>query len=410
MVGVCFYFQIHQPFRLRENYSFFDIGVNHFYEDAEKNAMICRKVSQKSYLPANRIILELIRRFEGKFRVAFSISGVALEQFELYMPEVISSFQELAKTGCVEFLCETYYHSLAFLFSKKEFKEQVLLHKKKIEQLFGKKPVTFRNTELIYSNELASFIEKMGFKTIIAEGADQILGWRSPNFLYRPINSYKINLLLKNYRLSDDIAFRFSNREWSEWPLTAEKYSVWLHSLAGQAEIINLFMDYETFGEHHWEDTGIFNFLFKLPEEILKHPDFIFVTPSEVEKYFTPVSKIDAPYYISWADLERDLTAWMGNPIQNEALRFVYSLEKDLNKLKDPELYHVWRKLQTSDHFYYMCTKWFSDGDVHKYFNPYKSPFDAYIIYTNVLNDLYETIKEKLALKRKKDVRKKISV
>jgi alpha-amylase len=396
MTGICFYFQVHQPFRLRKDYSFFQIGVDHFYEDSEANAAICRKVAEKCYLPANAVMLDLIRRNNGKFRIAYSISGVALEQFELYAPEVIRSFQELARTGCVEFISETYYHSLAFLFSEREFRDQVFLHRKKIKELFGVVPTTFRNTELIYSNELARAVDAMGFKTILAEGADQVLGWRSPNFLYKPAGGYKLNLLLKNYRLSDDIAFRFSNRDWPEYPLTAEKYASWIHALAGQAETVNLFMDYETFGEHQWADTGIFDFMRALPDAIHRHPDFRFVTPSEVSGFCSPVAKVDVPYFISWADVERDLTAWLGNPIQDEAIRLVYEIERQIRAVKDPDLHHVWRKLQTSDHFYYMCTKWFSDGDVHKYFNPYATPFDAYVAYTNVLNDLAATVESRI--------------
>ena len=394
MVSVCCYFQIHQPFRLKQDYSFFDIGINHFYEDEKTNRKICNKVSRKSYIPTNKIMLELINKFEGRFKVAYSISGIALEQFEKYNPEVIDLFQQLADTGCVEFINETYHHSLSFIYSRKEFKYQIIKHKEKIKELFNQTPTTFRNTEMIYNNDLAKFIEEMGFKIILADGADQVLGWRSPNFLYQPIGCYKLNLLLKNYKLSDDIAFRFSNRSWSEYPLTADKFAHWIHNVNGSGEIINLFMDYETFGEHQWEDTGIFNFLRAFPQKILNHPDFQFITPSEVSEYYTPVAKIDVPHYISWADIERDLTAWIGNSMQNSALEMAYELEHEILSSEKPELINVWRKLQTSDHFYYMCTKWFSDGDVHKYFNPYQSPFDAYISYINVLNDLKTSLKE----------------
>ncbi|MBN2542837.1 glycoside hydrolase family 57 protein [bacterium] len=388
MVSVCLYFQVHQPFRLRKDYSFFDIGVNHFYEDEAVNREICNKVSQKCYLPANEVMFQLINKFEGKFKVAYSITGIALEQFEKYNPEVIDSFKRLASTGCVEFINETYYHSLSFIYSRAEFKRQVQMHRKKIIELFNQKPQTFRNTELIYNNELGKFIENMGFKTILTEGADHILSWRSPNFLYQPIDCYKLTVLLKNYKLSDDIAFRFSNRDWDEFPLTADKYASWLHNISGSGEIINLFMDYETFGEHQWLDTGIFAFLNALPGEILRHPDFQFINPSEARKFYTPVAQLDVPYYISWADVERDLTAWIGNPLQNSAIEMAYSLEKKILATRDPDLISIWRKLLVSDHFYYMCTKWFSDGDVHKYFNPFNSPYDAYLVYTNVLNDL----------------------
>jgi alpha-amylase len=348
----------------------------------------------------NLLLLELIERFKGKFKVAFSITGAAIEQLSRFNPDVITLFQRLADTGCVEFINETYYHSLAFLFSKTDFKKQVQKHKKTTKDLFQQESTTFRNTELIYNNELARFIEEMGYTTILAEGADHILGWRSPNFLYQPKECYKLNLLMKNYKLSDDIAFRFSNRGWEEYPLTAEKYAGWIHSISGNGEIINLFMDYETFGEHQWQDTGIFDFMRKLPELVLRHPDYQFINPREAHLHYTPIAKIDVPSFISWADIERDLTAWLGNPMQNSASEMVYKLEEDVMKTHDEDIISVWHKLLTSDHFYYMCTKWFSDGDVHKYFNPYDTPFDAYIIYMNVFNDLKETVKQRLKEKR----------
>src|SRR3989339_496458 len=385
MVSLCFYFQVHQPFRLRKNYSFFDIGTNHLYEDD----------AEKCYIPMNPLLLELIERYQGKFKVSFSISGCALAQFEKYNPKVLELFQKLAKTGCVEFINETYYHSLSFIFSKDEFKQQALLHRNRVRELFNQTPATFRNTELIYNNDVARLVEELGYRTILAEGADQVLGWRTPNFMYQPVGCYKLNLLMKNYKLSDDIAFRFSNRGWEQWPLSAEKYASWLHSISGNGELINLFMDYETFGEHQWADTGIFNFMRALPAAVLKHPDYHFITPREAHLHYTPVSKIDCPHVMSWDDVERDLTAWLGNPLQNSAIEMAYSLEKRVKKSKDPDLVNVWRKLLTSDHFYYMCTKWFSDGDVHKYFNPYESPYDAYVVYMNILNDLMETLKQR---------------
>jgi alpha-amylase len=240
----------------------------------------------------------------------------------------------------------------------------------------------------------------MGYRTILAEGADHILGWRSPNFLYQPKDCYKIALLLKNYRLSDDIAFRFSNRDWHEYPLTADRYAQWIHNTAGNGEIINLFMDYETFGEHQWQDTGIFEFMRVLPEKILAHKDFQFITPRQACDFASPVAHVDCPYFCSWADIERDLTAWLGNPLQDAASESVYALEKEVKRTKDHDIINTWRKLLTSDHFYYMCTKWFSDGDVHKYFNPYASPYDAFVVYMNVLNDLQETVKNRLPKKR----------
>ncbi len=381
------YFQVHQPFRLRR-YGVFDIGNNHDYFDEKKNREVCRKVAKKCYLPANATILELIRNTNGRFRCAFSITGVALEQFEKYAPEVLESFKELAKTGHVEFLSETYYHSLSYLYSKEEFKKQVMIHRKKIKQLFGQTPTIFRNTELIYNNELAKFIEGMGYKGILAEGADHILGWRSPNFLYTPVTCSKIKLLLKNYKLSDDIAFRFSNRGWKEWPLTAEKYTHWINSINGNGETVNLFMDYETLGEHQWEDTGIFEFLRHFPYRVLEHPDNNFKTPSEVVRAYQPKAELDIHSFISWADIERDLSAWLGNQMQQSSIKELYMLEKAVIGSKDRQLVDDWRKLQISDHFYYMCTKWFSDGDVHKYFNPYDSPYESFIAFMNILNDI----------------------
>ena len=386
MPSVCFYFQVHQPLRLRP-YTFFDIGRSHDYEDEAKNRDILNKVAQKCYLPANEILLQLLREYRGEFRVAFSVSGVALDQFEKYNPAVLDSFRRLAETGHVEFLNETYYHSLSFLYSEREFRQQVQLHKERIKSLFGLTPRTFRNTELIYNNDLGRLIEKMGYATILAEGADHILGWRSPNFVYQPAGCVKLKLLLKNYRLSDDVAFRFSNRSWAEWPLTAEKFAQWIHQINATGETINLFMDYETFGEHQWSDTGIFEFLKVIPRELLRHPDFRFQTPSEVSASYSPVAQLDIPNFVSWADVERDLTAWLGNNMQKDAIEALYRLEFAVKRKKDPGLLRTWRQLQTSDHFYYMCTKWFADGDVHKYFNPYASPYDAYINYMNILAD-----------------------
>jgi len=301
MPSVCCYFQVHQPCRHR-HFTFFDINQGCQYEDEEKNVQILNKVAEKCYLPTNRIMLELIRKFKGDFRIAFSITGIAIDQMEKYNPKVLDSFKRLADTGCVEFLSETYYHSLAFLFSKQEFKEQVDLHRQKIKDLFGQTPKTFRNTELVYNNEIAKVVEKMRYKVILAEGADHILGWRSPNYIYQPSGCLKVKLFLKNYKLSDDIAFRFSNRQWPGYPLTADKFAHWIHQINAAGEVINLFMDYETFGEHQWEDTGIFAFLRAFPREILKHRDFRFQTPLEAAREYAPVAQLDVPQFVSWAD------------------------------------------------------------------------------------------------------------
>ena len=386
MPSVCFYFQVHQPFRLR-HYTVFDRSPRYF--DEFKNASVCRKVANKCYLPANRLLLDVIRRLEGRFKISYSITGVVLEQFKKYCPEVMSTFDALVETGCVEFLGETYYHSLSFLYSPNEFIEQINKHTDSIRQLYGQTPSVFRNTELIYSNALAETIEQTGrFKAIITEGADRILGQRRSNFVYRPPNCQQLKLLLKNYSLSDDIAFRFSNRQWKEYPLSAEKFAGWIHQANGNGQCVNLFMDYETFGEHQWEDTGIFEFMSHLPAQVLKHPDNNFMTPSELVDAYDAIDVVDVPHIISWADTERDLSAWLGNPMQSNALHEIYKIERQVKQAQNEELLADWRRLQTSDHFYYMCTKYFSDGDVHKYFNPYESPYDSYINFMNVLGNL----------------------
>jgi len=386
MASVCFYFQVHQPYRLK-HFTVFDKSYNYF--DERKNAAVCRKVANKCYLPANRLLLDLIRRYKGRFRIAYSITGVLLEQLLSYSPEVISTFDALAQSGCVEFLAETYYHSLSFLYSHDEFVEQVKKHIETIDYFFGQKPRIFRNTELIYNNELAALVESMDcFDAIITEGADHILCGKSPNFVYQPKGCERLKLLVKNYSLSDDIAFRFSNRNWNQWPLTADKFARWIHNVNGNGNVVNLFMDYETFGEHQWEDTGIFNFLRHLPEKVLEHPDNDFKTPSEIISAYQPVGTIDIPHLISWADTERDISAWLGNPMQSSAIHELYRLEGNVKKSGDQDIISDWRKLQISDHFYYMCTKYFADGDVHKYFNPYDSPYDSYINFMNVLNSL----------------------
>lgn len=391
MPSICFYFQVHQPYRLR-HYSFFDIGQDHFYEDAEANRTILGKVAQKCYLPMNKLLLKMIRRWEGRFRVAFSLSGVVMDQFEEYQPEILDSFRALVETGCVELLSETYAHSLAALYDAGEFRAQVALHDKLIKKHFGVTPRVFRNTELIYRNDIARMVEDMGYEAILTEGADHILGWRSPNYMYQPSSCTKLKLLLKNYRLSDDIAFRFSNRGWDQWPLTAEKFADWAHAVNGAGELINLFMDYETFGEHQWAETGIFGFMEALPEAIFTDPNFDFVTPSQAAERCSPIARIDVPNAISWADVERDLTAWIGNDMERDAIESVYSLKEKVLAGGSGGIARTWRRLQTSDHFYYMCTKWFSDGDVHKYFNPYGTPYDAYINYMNVLSDFKMTL------------------
>ena len=393
--SICLYFQVHQPTRLRQ-YRFFDIGKDSHYYDDFANRTILRRVAQRCYIPMNNLLLDLIREHKGEFKVAFSITGSALEQFDRYAPEVIESFRQLAQTGCVEFLGETYYHSLASLANFGEFRHQVEKHSAAIERYFGVKPTAFRNTELIYSDSIGRDVYDLGFKVMLSEGAKHVLGWKSPDYVYTDSQQKHLRLLLRNYSLSDDIAFRFSDRGWKDWPLTGEKYLSWLKAADG--EIINLFMDYETFGEHQWEVTGIFDFMEALPGMVLKNKDFSFATPTEVAEHCSPMARLDIPRFISWADAERDLSAWRGNDLQDDALGAVAALEKNVKRTGDEGLIRTWRRLTTSDHFYYMCTKFFSDGDVHKYFSPYDSPYDAYIFYMNVLADLEQTVKQRLGV------------
>lgn len=395
--SICLYFQVHQPTRLRL-YRFFDIGKDSHYYDDFANRTILKRIAQKCYLPMNELLLEQIKAQKGKFKVAFSISGTALEQFDRYAPEVIDSFRALAQTGCVEFLCETYYHSLAALGSEAEFEHQVLKHKAAIEQYFGVTPKAFRNTELIYSDEIGAKVRDMGFKTMLTEGARHIMGWKSPNYVYSCDLRDDLSLLLRNYSLSDDIAFRFSNRGWDGWPLTSEKFTDW--AAAAEGDVLNLFMDYETFGEHQSEDCGIFDFMKALPAAVVKHPELQFLTPSEVAKKCKPVAELSVPQPISWADEERDLSAWLGNELQQDAFNKLYGLQEKLSILADPEMWADYGHLQESDHLYYMCTKFFSDGEVHKRFNPYDTPYEAFINYMNVLSDFIIRVNNAIAEKK----------
>ena len=394
MRTICFYFQVHQPFRIKP-YRFFDIGDDHYYWDDYSNRSIMRKVAKKCYLPMNDLLLELIHRYNGAFKVSFSISGTCLDQFEAYAPEVLDSFRRLVDTGHVELLNETDSHSLCSLKSKDEFQSMVKKHQKKIKRIFnGYTPKVFRNTELIYSDKIGEMVAQMGYDGILTEGAKHILGWKSPNYVYLNSIDPNLKILLKNFQLSDDIAFRFSNKSWSDYPLTTDKFVNWLNAIPKEEEVVNLFMDYETFGEHQWADSGIFDFMRNLPESIFKKTDFNFSTPSEVIRHAKPISQIQVPIPISWADEERDLTAWLGNDLQDEAFAKLYELEALVKKSDDPEIERDWNYLQTSDHFYYMCTKFFSDGDIHSYFSPYETPYEAFINYMNVLSDFILRLKE----------------
>ena len=384
---LCLYFQVHQPYRLRQ-YRFFDIGKNHDYFDEFTNKTIMGRVASRCYIPANRIILDLIKEFDGAFRVAYSISGIALEQMEQFAPAALESFQELARTGHVEFLAETYSHSLSSLISPRKFKDQIKVHVKAVEQYFGQKPKTFRNTELIYSDTIGEMVGGMGFTTMLTEGARHIMGWKSPDYLYVNALNPKLKLLLRNFRLSDDIAFRFSNKSWADWPLTAEKYAGWIAGALEKDDIVNIFMDYESFGEHQPASSGIFDFLKAMPGMILHHTNLEILTPSQAADKHQPIAPLNVPYAISWADEERDISAWLGNELQSEAFKNLYKIEDQVRQSNDPDLQRDFRRLQASDHFYYMCTKFFSDGDVHKYFNPYDTPYEAFINYMNVLSDI----------------------
>ena len=428
MASVCFYFQVHQPWRLRR-YSVFD--TDHFYFDNISNRQICLIVADKCYRPTTALILDMVRKNQGNFRCSFALTGTVIDQLEQWAPDVIDLFKQLADTGCVEFLAETYYHSLSFLYSHEEFVQQIEQHTARIEELFGQRPTVFRNTELNYSNDVARVVasitekddqgnETPRFKGILAEGVDRILQYRSPNYVYSApgvgegrLPGKPFGLLLKNYRLSDDIAFRFGNKGWEEYPLSTEKFAQWVHNINGDGYLCNLFMDYETFGEHQWADTGIFGFLEDLPRAVFDvarnsqgQSENHFITPSEALEQFSAVGDYDCPQMTSWADSERDLSAWLGNAMQSNALSECFKLERPIKeafhravtaqdehaKFELGHLLNDWRKLTTSDHFYYMSTKFWADGDVHKYFSPYDSPYDSYINFMNVLDNARQRV------------------
>ena len=398
--AIVLYLHVHQPYRVR-HYSIFDAGVQHDYfdapyEDRTSNERILKKVAEKSYLPTNQRLLELLRA-HPEFKLSLSITGTVLEQLEQWSPEALQSFQELVATGRVEIVAETFHHSLAFFYSRSEFETQVQMHADKVQELFGQTPQVFRNTELAYNNDLAYWADQAGYKGILAEGWDKVLGWRSPNYVYQPAYTENIKLLMKNYKLSDDIAFRFGDHDWSEWPLTADKFAHWLNA-TGDATNFNLFMDYETFGEHQWSESGIFDFLNHLPGEWLKNPGNTFMTVSEACDAFESVDQVDAPETITWADTERDLSAWLGNSMQTQAITALYDLQDKVLATGDLDLIEDWRRLQTSDHFYYMCTKWFNDGDIHAYFSPYENPYDAFIAFMNAWHDLQFRLAENGAI------------
>jgi len=394
MTGICLHFHIHQPQWLR-HYTFFDIDHDHIYEDRERNLTILNALSDKCYLPANRLIFDIIKRYKGKFRIAFSITGTLLDQFEKHRVDVLDSFMRLADTGCVEFIGETYYNSLAFLFSPREFREQTMLHKNKIKTLFGQTPRSFRHTGLIYNKGLAKTVENMGYHSILAEGADNVLGWRSPNYVYQPAGCKKLKLLLRNSRLSDDIAVRFSNATWSEYPLLAHKYAHWIHTMGDAGDVINLFIDYQIFGEREREETGIFNFIRAFPREILKHPDFIFLTPAEIARNLNPVEQLDVNDSVASSDVGKELHDWLGNSLQKDAITSLYSMEGKLRRRKDGELLHTWRLLQEAENFHCMHTGKRAEDVMSTFSNPYGSPYDAYINYMNIIDDFSGILSKK---------------
>ena len=391
--SICIYFQIHHPERLRK-YQFFDIGKKHNYFDNYANRSELEDLAENCYLPANALLLDLIKKYEGKFKVAFSISGSAIDQLEMHTPEVIRSFQELAQTGQVEFLAETYSHSLASLSEDTdEFELQVKRHSAAIKELFGKKPVTFRNTSLIYSDKIGKRVADLGFKTMLTDGAKHVLGWKSPNFIYKNALDENLNLLLKNSKLSDDIAIRFSDRNWSEYPPTSEKYADWVSHSLQDTEVLNLFMNYEVIGHYNRAESGIFDFLRYFIQQIAENPNYQFLLPKEVTKKHTAKDILPVPYPISWTDEERDITSWLGNELQKEAFTELFKIQPLVKKKKNAELNEDYSRLQASEHFYFMRTKLFSGADYHKYILPYESPYEAFINYMNVLSDFIERVK-----------------
>ncbi len=392
MKAICFYFQIHQPFRLKR-YRFFDIGNDHYYYDDFANDDIITRIAHRSYIPAAQTLLKMIEDTKGAFRCAISITGVALEQCEQYVPEFIDVLKKLANTGKVEFLAETYDHSLASLIDAEEFAIQVKLHTDKIQELFGVKPKVFRNAELIYSDDLAPQIQAMGFKGCITEGAKHILGWKSPNYIYSAASAPKLKLLLKNDKLSDDITYNFSNTTWGGYPLTADKYIGWIADTPKEEQIFNLFMNMETFGEQQGAETGIFQFLEALPRFAAER-GVEFITPTEALKTFKSVADLSIVHPISWADEARDTSAWLGNKLQNEAFNKLYSVAERVRLTDNRQLKQDWGRLQASDHLFYMSTKHRADGEMHSLFSPYETPYQAFTNYMNVLSDFIVRVEE----------------
>lgn len=400
--SLCLYFQIHLPFQFRR-YRFFDIGNSNQYYDEFNIRNTLQRTAEQCFLPMNKVLLDIINEYGKDFKVAFSITGSAIEQMEEYAPEVLDSFKKLAATGSVEFLCETYSHSLAFLKDENELDRQLTKQVETIQKHFGQSPKVVRLTGLIYSDLIGQRVAKLGFKGMITEGAKHILGWKSPNFVYQNPNNNKLKLLLRNYHLSDDIAYHFSDTEWEQWPITSEKFASWVDEINPKEEVVNLFMDYITFGERHNRESGIFEFMRYLPKAIFELKDFEFSTPSEVIKKYSSEENppVHIPYPISWSEEERDLSIWLGNDLQNDAFNSLCELSTKIAFLNDPDLLKDWERLQDSDNYYYMGTKW-SDGSIRRYRNVYSSPYDAYINYMNILSDLILRTDKEVDLKIKK--------
>jgi len=384
MKNICFYFQIHQPHRLKR-YRFFNIGGDHYYYDDFANEDFIQQVAEVSFVPANRLMLEMIKEYNGKFKVAFSISGIALDQMEIYAPEVIDGFKELADTGCVEFLSETQGHSLASLIDPEGFKKQVKEHDDKIESLFGQRPKVFRNTELIYSDDIAMLVHEMGFKGMLCPGAKRTLGWKSPNYVYQSAVQPKLKLLMRNPKFSDDIGSRFSNYDWSDYPLTADKFINWIAAAPKEEQVINLFMNYETLGNFQKKSSGIFDFMRALPR-FAAEKNIGFATPSEIFGMLKPVDMISSMHPISWIGEEKDIASWLGNTLQQEAFNKLYEIAERVSLSQSRRLLQDWTYLQSSDHFYYMGTK------NNLPFSPYSSPYEAFNTYMNVLSDFKERV------------------
>ncbi len=392
MIDIVFYFQVHQPYRLRKWKPADRIKKLDFFDDP-LNRLVAERVAARGYLPMNKLLLDAIDRTDGQFRCAFSLSGTVIQQLRDWVPDALDSFVQLAETGCVEFLCETSQHSLAAVVDLDEFADQVAIQRRTVTDLFGE-PTSFRDTELILDNTICKKVEELGFECMLGEGADRLLAWRSPQVPYRPKGCSTLKLLLRSYSLSDDIAFRFSNRKWPSFPLFADTYAGWLHEVPPPAQFVGLFMDYETFGEHQGEQTGILEFMRYLPEQVLQDPSFRFRTPAQVAAERAVIGDLDIPTPVSWADVERNLSAWLGNPMQRAAHAAIYAMRKDVLLLADrrPDLLAAWRQFTTSDHVYYCATKHHSDAEVHEYFSPYDSPHAAFVTLMTALDHLREQV------------------